>query len=530
MEALAPAKEGIRLTLLLHLALVLNRALLAPVMLAHCPGEFLMPKFPAKTIAGAKMTSQLHAAAQAKREKQSDAVALASALTKPPLNDIQPVYQLVTRRLCDLKQASRRVRKTAPAQLQRILASVQAHGIVPILISDKDEIIDGHGVAEAARVLGLKEIQCLVASHLSPERVRSLRIALNRIGETGEWDLPALRLEFIELEDMQLDLSATGFSLPEIDIIKLGDEDEAQKAKAEEVSDAPTISMVGDLFALGPHRLLCGDSLSAESYDRLLGGTTVACVFSDPPYNCPIDGFVSGLGQVKHKDFAMGVGEMDGAQFLGFLRGYLALCRQHCGAGAVLYACMDWRNIGLLTAAGTGAGLSLINMAVWNKGAGGMGGLYRSAHELIAVFCNGNKPAINNVELGKHGRDRTNVWTYPGANRQGSSAANALKDHPTPKPVPLVADALLDVTRKGDAVLDPFMGSGATLMAAQKTGRIAYGIELDPKYIDVIIRRWQKETGKQAVHVDTGLSWSELSATRQGETWCETQAVKNSSG
>ncbi|WP_226948844.1 DNA-methyltransferase [Rhizorhabdus wittichii] len=270
-------------------------------------------------------------------------------------------------------------------------------------------------------------------------------------------------------------------------------------------------------MALDQHRLLCGDALAAKSYEALLAGRQIDCVFSDPPYNIKIEGVVSGLGKKKHKDFAMGVGEMSDEDFRAFLGGYLQRCKEHASPGAVIFACMDWRQIDLLMFAGRDAGLHRINKTIWNKGSGGMGSLYRSAYEEVVVFCTEASSATNNVLLGKNGRNRTNVWTYPGANRKGSSAGKALGDHPTPKPVELVADALQDVTQRGDLVFDPFIGSGTTLIAAEATGRIACGIDLDPGYVDVAIVRWQQMTGRQAIHADSGKSFEEVIRERSRE-------------
>lgn len=470
------------------------------------------------------LTGQLHQKSAKIRKKHKDATALASATAAPPPpNDLLPDLLIVKRKISDLKPAKRRVRKTTPEQLNRIIASIKAYGIVvPILIDADNRIVHGHIVVKGAQALGLAEIPCIPITHLSDARIKALAIALNRIGETGEWELEELHLELADLTALNLefptiDMSALGFAEQEIDTILDSPAEEEEEEDLEPPAGAKPVTMPGDLFLLGKHSLLCGDSLAPESYDLLLAGKRADCVFSDSPYNCKIKGFVSGLGKTVHEDFAMAVGEMDDAQFMDFLAGYLSLCRDHMVDGAVLFACMDWRQIRLLHIAGEVAELDLLNMAVWNKGSGGMGSLYRSAYELISVFCKGKQPATNNVQLGKYGRDRTNMWTCPGANRKGSSAAGALKDHPTPKPVRLVSDALLDVTHAGDLVLDPFMGSGTTLIAAEKAGRIAHGIELEPKYVDVAIRRWEKATGKAAIHAETGKTFAQLAIERQAQ-------------
>ncbi|WP_195908619.1 DNA modification methylase [Novosphingobium sp. Gsoil 351] len=350
----------------------------------------------------------------------------------------------------------------------------------------------------------MPKVPCIDVSHLSEDKVRLLTISLNRLAEKKTWDLAELKFELEELEIMEFDLTLTGFTMPEIDII-FGDEAE-DKDKEDAVPEAPEVPVTieGDLWLLGTHRVLCGSALAAADYERLMSGDLAAAALTDPPYNVVIAGNVSGLGKTKHGEFKMASGEMTREQFEEFLTVYQVHCRRYLLAGAVAFGFMDWRSIDLLTNAARKAGLKHINTATWNKGSGGMGSLYRSAHEFVGVFCNGDVPRVNNVELGKHGRDRTNVWTYPGANKPGTSGAKALKDHPTPKNLEMCADALRDVTRRGEIVIDPFLGSGTTLIAAEQTARVCYGLELEPKFVDVIVRRWEKLTGNQAVHAESG--------------------------
>ncbi len=430
-------------------------------------------------------------------------------------NDASPKLRSERWPLDRLKDADRRTRRTSPAQLERVTRSVSQFGVVkPVIISTEGKIIDGHNLVEVARRMGLAEIECVIIEHLSKEELRLARLALNRIQETGEWDLDELSDEFEELQALDFDLTLSGFGAAEMDLLL--DQGTALAGLDDGVPAKPkaAVSQSGDLWLLEQHRLLCGDALDPANYGLLLAGRQIDCAFSDPPYNIKIEGVVSGLGKKKHKDFAMGVGEMTDDQFRTFLADYLKRCKEHASPGAVIFACMDWRQVDLLMFAGRDAGLLRINKAIWNKGTGGMGSLYRSAYEEVVVFCTEPSSATNNVLLGKTGRNRTNVWTYAGANRKGSSAGKALGDHPTPKPVELVADALLDVTRRGDLVFDPFMGSGTTLIAAEATGRIACGIDLDPGYVDVTIARWQQMTGKQAVHARLGKTFGELSEER----------------
>lgn len=464
------------------------------------------------------LKKQLQAASKKRRSNNHDETRITAAIHGHGRNDLQPSLVTVSRPLKSLHASANRTRETTPQVLESVIRSIKKFGMVlQILIDKHGTIVAGHVLWEAAIRLGLETIECRVVDHLNPIELETLSLALNRIGEIGKYNLDKLRDRMIAIESSGIELIATGFTLPEIDQVKLEplpiDRNFADDEDVDNTVVVPT-SRVGDLFRLGRHQLLCGDALDEASYKRVLGGSAAHAAFSDPPYNCKIEGFVGGLGKHKHEDFIMFAGNESEAEFRQFLQTYLALCRASLLPGAVLFACMDWRQIDLLLNAGREAGLDRINVAVWNKGAGGMGGLYRSAHELIAVFCNGKSPAINNVALGVFGRDRTNVWTYPGANQRGSSAAKALADHPTPKPIELVVDALFDVTQPGNVVLDPFSGGGATIIASEHCDREARGIELDPKYVDRSIRRWERMTGDRAIHVDTGLTFSDLAEQR----------------
>ena len=195
---------------------------------------------------------------------------------------------------------------------------------------------------------------------------------------------------------------------------------------------------------------------------------------------------------------------MSSEEFTAFLSSALKVLRASSSPRALIYACMDWRHIAELLAAGKQCDLPLANLVAWVKTNAGMGSLYRSQHELIAVFKAGSDPYTNNVELGRHGRNRTNVWTYRGMSAFGSDREELLAAHPTVKPVMLVADAIRDVTKRGEVVVDTFLGSGTTLMAAAETGRTCFGVELDPLYVDASIRRWQSYTHRDATHAETG--------------------------
>ena len=411
-------------------------------------------------------------------------------------------------------------REHSDEQIELVANSIKIFGFTnPILVDRNNCIVAGHCRHAAALRLGLETVPTVRVDHLTPEEVRAYRIADNRLAEKSEWDETALRFELGELAELEFageldfDLTLTGFSTPELDLI-LGD-GAAESAPAEELElpeeSAIPVSRLGDLWRLGEHRLLCGDALDADAYCRLTEGQTVRMVFTDPPYNVRVDGHVRLKSTTAHREFAMGVGEMSETEFIAFLERFLERAVATTVDGAIVMVCMDWRHLAELLAAGRAAGLGLVNLCVWNKTNGGMGSLYRSKHEMVCIFKKGRAGHVNNVELGRHGRYRTNVWDYAGVNTFRKGRAADLADHPTVKPVAMVADAVRDVSRRGEIVLDPFGGSGTTLLAAEKTGRRACVIELDPLYVDVAIRRWQALTGKEAVHAGTG----EAFATRE---------------
>ncbi len=401
-------------------------------------------------------------------------------------------------------------------QIKQIANSIKEFGFTnPVLIDAQFQIVAGHGRVAAAKLLGLTSIPTICLPDMPAHKLRAYIIADNRLAELAGWDAAILKTEFdgLLLADPDFDLSVTGFEMAEIDGM-------LQEIKPSSLEDAlpsmeaePIVTQPGDLWLLGHHRLLCADAKEGDSYSRLMQGRQAQVVFTDPPYNVPIAGHVGGLGKVQHAEFAMASGEMSSAQFTAFLGTVLGLLAGNSVDGAIHFICMDWRHLPELLAAGR-VYSELKNICVWNKTNGGMGSLYRSKHELVLVYKNGTAPHINNVELGRHGRYRTNVWDYAGANVLGGERDAELAMHPTVKPVVLVADALLDCSRRGSIVLDAFCGSGSTLIAAQRTGRRCYGLELEPKYVDTTIRRFETYTGLAARHADSGFSFTEIQAQR----------------
>jgi DNA modification methylase len=398
--------------------------------------------------------------------------------------------------------------------IKQIARSIQAFGFnVPVLADREGNVLAGHGRVQAARRLGLQEVPVIRLEHLTPEQARAFSIADNRLSETSSWDDRLLGEILRDLASVELnfELEATGFTMGEIDlrIEGLSEPNAANPDPADDLPpgvNRPPVSRPGDVWQLGLHRLLCGNALDQSAYDKLTHGAAAQAVFTDPPYNVPIHGHVSGKGRVRHREFVMGSGQMTPAQFTRFLTTALELLARYSAAGSLHYLFMDWRHQHELLTAALGIYAEFKNLCVWVKDNAGMGSLYRSQHELVFVFKNGRAPHRNNVELGQHGRNRTNVWHYPSLNNFGrrGEEGNLAALHPTVKPVGLIADALLDCSARGDVVLDPFLGSGSTLIAAERVGRICHGMELDPVYVDAAIRRWQSFTGASAIHSATG--------------------------
>ncbi|MBV1868153.1 MAG: ParB N-terminal domain-containing protein [Marinosulfonomonas sp.] len=421
--------------------------------------------------------------------------------------------QIIQKPLADIKAAKNPVRKLKKKQIARVERSARLHQfLAPIVIDENYEIVDGHTRLEVARQLGLATVSCICIDHLSAIEKRSLKIALNKTQETGTWDEGALKLEFEYLLEFGTDLTVTGFEPTEIDaVLDIGgtveEADPLDEFGELPSADAKAVTRLGDTWKLEDHCILCGNARHSEDLDRMVRDMHVAMVFTDPPFNLQISGHVRTTD--TYEEFAEASGEMSRPEFIDFLAETLGVAASSLAPGGLLYAFMDWRHIGEMTTALERLGLQLINLCVWAKPNGGMGSLYRSRHELVFVAKVPGAPHRNNIELGKHGRYRTNVWEYTGATGGAKSEDDDFTVHPTVKPVGLVADAILDVTALGETVLDPFLGSGTTLLAAERTRRKCLGVEISPAYVDVAIRRWQEMTGLDAVHVETGETFNE---------------------
>jgi DNA modification methylase len=434
---------------------------------------------------------------------------------------VRSQLRLNTSRSPRSKPYPRNARRHSKAQIKQIASSIERFGFTnPVLVADDGEIVAGHGRVAAAKLLGLETVPVLRLSHLSETERRAYVIADNKLALNAGWDNDMLAIELQGLIDAEFEIETTGFSLGEVEIVldEAGDSAPVGADASEDDvippyrQDEPAVTKPGDLWVLGRHRLLCGDARDAQAHAALLGDEHVDLIFSDPPFNVPIDGHVCGSGRIRHREFAMGVGEMTKEAFTAFLVDGLKPGAGRCRDGAIAFVCMDWRHMGELLAAGEQVFSELKNVCVWNKTNGGMGTFYRSKHELIFVYKIGTAPHVNTFGLGDTGRYRTNVWDCAGVNTFRTNRLEELNLHPTVKPVALVSDAINDCSRRGNIVLDPFGGSGTTLIAAQKTGRSARLIEYDPGYCDVIIRRFESLTGKCAVLKRTGQAFEDVEA------------------
>ncbi|MGQ0588123.1 MAG: DNA-methyltransferase [Sphingosinicella sp.] len=465
------------------------------------------------------LSDGLAAGQRRRRGQRRDRVALEDAAkASAGRNDLAGWLRLEDRPLDALDPGDRRLLKADERRIAKAVRLASHIGwIPPLLVSEAGAILGDPLSYDVAKAMEMPDIACvIVPGEMGPTDIKLIATALAQQAASGVFDIEVLRSNLIEIKSAGIDLDLTGIELPQVDII-IGDRQTDPKLDACPEPETAVTSRMNDLWLLGQHLVLCGDATDPAAYIRLMAGKQATASIGDPPFNIAIEGHVSGKGKVKHQDFIMGVGEWTDDEFAAFLTRYLHASAAHVVAGGAIFAFMDWRSVHILVLAGKAAGLTHVNTCVWAKGGGAMGRPWRSAHELIPVFANGDRLLIDNIELGRHGRNRTNVFEYPGANRPGSSASKALALHSTPKSVEMIADAILDVTSRGDIVLDPFLGSGTTIIAADAVDRIGYGLELDPKYVDVIVRRWQEMSGKPAIHAEEGETFDSIAHKRQAD-------------
>lgn len=416
-----------------------------------------------------------------------------------------------------LKPNARNPRTHSKKQTKQLANAMDEFGFTnPIIVDEQSNILAGHGRLVAAKHLGLSQVPTICITGMTDAQKRAYVIADNRLAEHAGWDEPLLADELQTLIDEGFDFSVTGFETDDIDRL-LGlaaapvDNDEAIVIPA---PGAEVVSSVGDIWCIGDHFIICGDARERSVYDRLLRGERAEMVFTDAPYNVKIKNNVSGLGRTVHREFVMGSGEMTKPEFADFLRAPMQNMAAVSKDGAIHFFCMDWRHISEVLDASEGIYSEFKNLCVWAKTNASMGAFYRSQHELVFVFKVGTAEHINNFGLGGKGRYRTNLWTYAGANTFRAGRMKDLAVHPTVKPVKMIADAILDCSNRNGVILDPFAGSGSTLIAAARTGRRGYGIELDPAYVDLCVRRLEEETGEEAVDYD-GTTFAEVARQRQ---------------
>ncbi len=442
-------------------------------------------------------------------------------------NDLFPEMCIAWLAIVLIDVAPRRIRRALEKQVEAVIGAIKTFGFrVPILVrrsaaGERYEVVDGHVRVEAARRLGAEKVPCIIVNNLSDVDLRRLALSLNKLQETGEWDRDLLKLEIDEIIEISGDVEIPGFELAEIEGLHFGVGGAEDADPADDMSDCEPqgehrVSRPGDIWLLGDHQLFCGTARDGVGMAALLDGELADAMFTDSPYNVPVSGHVSTV-HGKHPEFAEASGEMSRDAFVAFLVEVLGNAVHCLRPGSVIYSCMDWRHVTEMKEALDALQMSIINICIWVKDAPGMGGLYRSQHEFVFVAQRPGESHLNNVQLGKYGRNRSNVWVYAGATGGPKDADDNFAVHPTVKPIRMVMDALLDVTSPGDLVHDPFLGSGTTLLAAERTRRRCIGVEIEPRYVDLAIRRWQVMTGSQATLAGTGQTFGTVASARDGD-------------
>lgn len=400
-------------------------------------------------------------------------------------------------------------------QIKALVKSIQTFGFnIPIAIDRAGRVVSGHARLEAAKKMGLDQVPVIYLDHLSQNQIKAFALADNKLSLMSSWDdnLLAIQLKELSLVDLDFDLEATGFTVGEIDLYIEGLTEVVDPIDEEvpAIAEGPAVTQLGDLWLMGEHRLLCANAQEAQSFEQLMATQIAGMVISDPPYNVKVQGHVGGKGKIKHAEFVMASGEMSPVEFTKFLQTTFDLLVTHSKDGSVHTIFMDWRHLQEILAAGQASYSALLNICVWVKNQAGMGSLYRSQHELALIYKSGTASHQNNVQLGRFGRYRSNVWQYGGIQAmRHSEEGDLLAKHPTVKPIQMIADAILDCSKPNDIILDPFLGSGTTLLACSRIGRRCYGMELDPLYVDTAVRRWQILTGVDAVNAVTGETFTQ---------------------
>lgn len=403
-----------------------------------------------------------------------------------------------------LRQPTLSVRSNPKKQIEKAVRFLAEFGQTTLVYAGPDgEILCGEEFWLALRHSGAAEVDVVFIKDKSPAELKAIRLALHRIPADARWNDHNVRVVLDEIETAGIDLDLTGFDPPEIDgylNLDLPNANFSDSGTDIPAVEKAAVSTAGLIWRLGEHQLGCGSSTNLEFVRRVVGDRPINMSFIDPPDNVPVRGFISGKGRSRHRKSVQNSGELE--QHL-LLKDAYAVLQSLSSANALIFSCVNWRHVLGMLVAGRACGLSLYQMIVWIKSNDNPGGIYSDQHELICVFRAGLDAPLDNVGLGKRGRNRTNVWQHY-MSSSGEGRDELLELHPAVKPVAMIADALRDCTRRSDVVADTFAGSGSTLMAAEETGRIFRGVESDPLYVDVAVRRWQNLTGREAVSLTSG--------------------------
>ncbi len=428
--------------------------------------------------------------------------------------------------VCDLKIDPLDPWKQNKEDIERAIPFIKRFSgdVLPVMIDADNNVVIGAAFVQGAKKVGVRSLRVVRQAFANPTERKLFSVAATKILNTGFWDGTALAEAMLEFEKSIEDFSHDLIAFPPGVLDKLiGGAISSEGADNVPITKSlKPVSYIGQVWTARGHRIMCADSTDAEALAILMAGKLAAAALLDPPFGCPIKGFVSSTG--KHREFVQASGEMSEPELFEFFQRLCRAIAMILRPGALSYMFIDWRSLHLLLQAGQEVFGKLANLCVWSKDRGGMGSLYRSQHELVLVFRQPGAKHTNNVQLGKHGVNRTNVWAYPSAasSRKGREG-DLLKSHPTPKVAEMIADAMLDCTFRGEIVVDTFIGSGTSLIAAERTGRLCFGMDLDPLYVDLAIRRWQAWTGEKAIDADTGRTFDDLADSKGEEEFSNEQ-------
>jgi DNA modification methylase len=430
------------------------------------------------------------------------------------MNDQSNQPQMEMARLDSIHLNPNRLRKSNRESRRRLSKSVDKFGIKGALIVDRDTrmIVAGNALWEAARDLGLDEVPIILESFATEADRRAFILTHNRLAEDSSWDMKLVQAELKFLLAQHYDFEITGFSTNDLDFAFVTESDPKKDEVIVPNAWARAVSRMGDRWAVGPHVIVCGDSLEPFSYDLALGGKLADAVFSDPPYGVSVSNHVTTTN--RFREFAMMSGKQTEAELTAFFRRVFRNCVQYSRPASIHFQCIDWRHVREMIDAAEGVYTEFKNICVWDKGVPALGSMYRSQHEFILVFKSGRGRHVRNFATGKTGRFRSNIWKYERESHFSKDRDEIA--HPTPKIPAMIIDAIRDVTNPGDLVLDPFCGSGATAVAAHHAGRRCATIEIDPLYVDAALQRLSKTVGEPAVLAD-GRTFDEVAADRSNE-------------